>query len=111
MRGEFQALSLAAGKCGGGLAKPQIAETDLIQDAKLGDNLGDASEKRECFARGKLQNFVDVFAAITDIEHAGFETRAAALFADQFDIGEKLHFHRDRAIALTRLAAPAGDVE
>ncbi len=48
---------------------------------------------------------------IANFEDAAFEALAAALFANEFDIGKELHFDGDGAIALAGFAAPAGNVE
>ena len=111
MRGKFQALRFAARKRGGGLAEPEIAEADFIQDAQLGDDFGNTIEEGESLARRELQDFVNIFAAITNIEDAGFEARATAFFADKLDVGEKLHFDGDGAVALAGFAAAARNVE
>src|SRR5260221_6353929 len=54
---------------------------------------------------------MNTFTMIVNFEDGGFVTRAATLFADEFDVGEKLHFDGDGAVALTGFAAAAGDVE
>ena len=63
------------------------------------------------FAHGQLQNFVDVQTVVVDFENARLVARSFAFLADQFDIGEELHLHRDRAVALADFAAAAGNVE
>jgi hypothetical protein len=77
----------------------------LLREALL------AVEKRDGLIDGQLQHFVDVQAVVADFEDAGLEAGALALLADQLDIGQKLHLHRDGAIALAGFAAPAGNVE
>src|SRR5690349_22506439 len=111
VRGELQALRFAAGKGGGGLAEPQIAETDFVENAQFRNDLGHTHEKSQRLTHRQLQHFVNVFSAITNFKHAALEPRAAALFANQLDVGEKLHLYGDRAVALAGLAAPAGNVE
>ena len=54
---------------------------------------------------------MDVLAVIADSENLWLVARAFAILADQFHIGEKLHFHGDRAIAGAGIAASAGDIE
>ena len=54
---------------------------------------------------------MNILSAIAHFEDAAFEARAAAFFADQFDVGEKLHLDGDGAVALTGFAAAAGHVE
>ena len=63
------------------------------------------------FLDRQVQNFVNVLAPIAHFEDLGFVTRAFALLADQLDVGEKLHFHGDGAVALASLAAPTRDIE
>ncbi len=50
-------------------------------------------------------------AAIVDVEHLRLEPLAVALIARHEDVGEKLHLDAHLALALTRFAAAAGDVE
>src|SRR5690348_6613385 len=54
---------------------------------------------------------MNILAAIAHFEHFGLEAHAFALFADQFHIGEKLHFDHHGSVALAGFAASAGDVE
>src|SRR5208283_4827968 len=57
------------------------------------------------------QDFMNILTAITNFEHLSLVARALAFFANQLHIREKLHFHRNGAIALTRLAAASGDIK
>ena len=111
MGGEFDALGFAAGEGGGGLAEAKVAEADVGHGLKAGEEAGRFGEESEGFADGQLEDFVDVEALVADVEDGGFVAGAAAVFADEFDIGEELHFDGDGAIALTGFAAAAGDVE
>ena len=111
MRRQFHALRLATGKRGGGLAQPQIAEPDFFQHPQLLHHLGYAGEEVQRLFHRQVQHFVDILAAITHVEHLRLVARAFALFADQFDVGQKLHFDGDGAVALAGFAASAGDVE
>ena len=111
MRGEFQALRLAAGKRGAGLPEPQIAEADFFEHAQPRGDFRMRGEKCERLAHGQLQHFVNVFLSVAHFEHAALVARAAAFLADQFDVGQEPHFHRHGAIALARFAAAAGNVE
>ena len=54
---------------------------------------------------------MNVETFVADIENGALEARAFAIVADEFDIGQELHFDGDGAIALTGFAAAAGDVE
>src|SRR5260370_12475236 len=59
----------------------------------------------------EVQRLMDILAAIAHLQHLRFEAGAVALFANQFNIGEELHLHRDRAVALANLASATWDVE
>src|SRR5579862_5161706 len=63
------------------------------------------------FPHGEVQDLVNILAAIAYIENLRLVASSFALFADQFDVGEELHFHRDRAVALAGFAAASGNVE
>jgi len=54
---------------------------------------------------------MNILAAIADLENLGLVTRSFALFADQLDVGEKLHLDRNRPVTLASLAAAAWNVE
>src|SRR5882724_3876583 len=111
MSGKFEALGFAAGECGRGLAEAQVAETDFVQDAELRNNFGNVDEEGQRLANCQLQYFVNIFSVIADFEDTAFEARAAAFFADELNIGKKLHLDGDGAVALAGFAAAARDVE
>ena len=108
---QLEALRFAARKRGCRLAEAKITEADFVEHAQLGNDFGNTGEKSQGFARGHLENIVDILAAIANVENAGLEASAAAFLADELDVGEKLHFNGDGAIALAGLAAATGDVE
>jgi hypothetical protein len=58
-----------------------------------------------------LQYVVNVFAFVFNFQDGGFVTRAVAVLAGEFDVGEELHLDGDGAVALAGVAAAAGDVE
>ena len=111
MRGKLQALGFAAGERRRGLPEAQVAEANFIQDTEFGNNLGNIDEKRQRFAHRQLQDFVNIFPVIADFQNTAFEAGAAAFFADEFDVGEKLHLDRDGAVALASFAAASRHVE
>src|SRR5260370_34700324 len=108
---ELQTLCFSAGKRCRGLTETQIAEADFVQDAEFGNDLWHIDEKRQRFADRELQNFVNILAMIADFQNAALEARAAALFADELYVREKLHLHGDGAVSLAGFAAAAGNVE
>ena len=73
--------------------------------------MGTIDEKRQRFANGHAEYFMNILSVIADFEHAALEARAAALFADQLDVGKKLHFDGDGAVALAGFAAASRHVE
>ena len=111
MRGQLHALRFASGKRSGGLAQPQVAESDLFEHAKLLSNLGSLGEELQRFLHREVEDFVNILSPVPDIEHLGLVARPLAFLANQFDVGEKLHLNRDGAVALTGLAAAAWNVE
>ena len=68
-------------------------------------------KERDGLVDGQLQHFVHIQPVVADIEDAALEARAFAFVADQLDVGQKLHFDGDGAVALAGFAAAAGDVE
>src|SRR5690348_5648265 len=74
MGGELEPLGFAARQRGGGLTEAEITEANFVQNAQLRDNFRYAIEKGQRFARRKSQNFVNVFAPITNFEDAALET-------------------------------------
>ena len=111
MGGELDALGLAAGERGGGLAEAEVAEADLVEDGELFEQLGFAGEEAQGLLDGHVEHVVDVLALVLDLEDVGLVAGAVAVFAGQLDVGEELHFDGDGAVALAGVAAAAGDVE
>src|SRR5262249_43689817 len=109
--GKFHTLGLAARESGGRLTEAQVAESYFFEDVELFDKLGHVGKKFEAFAHGEVEHVVDVLALITHLKHLRLIARALALFADQFDVGEELHFDGDGAVALAGFASAARNVE
>ena len=70
-----------------------------------------AGEESESLFHRELQNIVDAFAFVLYFENALLEARAIAFLARQFNVGQKLHFNRNGAIAFAGVATAAGHVE
>ncbi len=111
MCGEFDALCFTARKGCGRLAQTQIAESDVVQHAQAIGDLRHFTKERDRLAHCHTEHFVNVLAAITNVENLLLETRAFALFANQFNVREKLHLNRNRAVSLTDLTTPARKIE
>src|SRR5262249_54075316 len=58
-----------------------------------------------------LQHLMNILSAIPDLQHFRLEAFPLALLANQFHVGQELHFDNHRAVALASLAATAWDVE
>ena len=111
MRGQFHALRFAAGECGRRLTQPQVAEPHFFQNPQLLGDLGHFGKELQRFFYRQIKNFVDVLAAVTNVQNLRFKPGALALLADQFHVRQKLHLDRDRAVALAGFAASPWNVE
>src|SRR5208337_620087 len=111
VRGQLHALRLASGERGRRLAKTQVAEADFIEHAQFFREPGNVGEELERFANGQVQDLVNVLALVTYFEHLRLVARALAFVADQFYVGQKLHFYGDRAVALAVVATSSGHIK
>lgn len=68
-------------------------------------------QKGHGFIYSEVEHVVDVEFVVPYFEYLCFETLAFALFADQVDVGQELHFYGDVAIAFAGLAAASFYVE
>ena len=108
--GELDALGLAAGEGGGGLAELNVAETDVAHGFELAANL---QYRVEEFQRlhGHFEHLIDVLALVAYLQRLAVVAVAPADLAGDVDIGQEVHFDLDDAVAGAHLAAPALDVE
>ncbi len=111
MRRQLHALRLASRESRGRLTQAQISEPDFFQHSQLLDDLGHAGKKLQRFLDGRVQNFMDIFPAIAHVQNLRLIAGAFALLTDQFHVRQKLHFNRDRTVALAHFAAAARHVE
>ena len=111
MRRQLHALRFAAGERGRRLSQPQVAEPHFFQHPQLLHDLRDLGEELQRLLHRQVEHFVNVLAAIANLQHLRLVARALALLANQFDVGQELHLDRDRAVALAGFAAAAGNVE
>src|SRR6185369_2692547 len=103
--GQFNALSFSAGERGGRLPQSKVAESYIIENAQPVGYSRQIREEGHRLSHGQLEHFVDVLVPVFDIQERTLEARALALFAYQFDIGQKLHLDCDRTVTLTGLTA------
>ena len=54
---------------------------------------------------------MNISSTISDVQDLLFKASAFALFANEFDVGEELHFNRHRAIALANFTSSTRQVE
>src|SRR5262249_19159058 len=111
VRGELQALRLAAGKRREWLADAQVVEPDVDQGLEPAAHLGNAGEGRERLRHGEIEHLADGAALPACLEDLGLEAGAVALGTGHVDVGEELHLDPLEALAGAGFAAPAGDVE
>ena len=72
---------------------------------------GHGLEEAQRFLDRHLQHFVDVLAAVADLERLAVVALALADVAGHVDVRQEVHLDLDDAVALARLAAPALHVE
>src|SRR5579863_1158657 len=111
MRRQLHPLRLASRESRSRLPQPQISQPDFIQHPQLLSELRYLGKKSQSFFHREAQYLMNILAAIANFQHSRLVARTLALFANQFYVGEKLHFHRDRAVALTSLAPASRHVE
>ena len=108
---EFDALRFTTGKRGSRLSQTQIPKSDVIEQSQAIRDFRHLPKKNDGLAHGHVEHLMNVLAAISNIKNLLLEARALALLANQFDVGEKLHLDRNRAITLANFTATAGHVE
>src|SRR5439155_441360 len=81
------------------------------QHSQFIGNLWRVREMVHCFANRHIDRFVNILPAIPYFEHLGLETFPFALFANQFDIRQKLHFNHHSPVTLAGLATSTWNVE
>src|SRR5271157_791989 len=109
--GQLDALRFAAGKRGGGLAELHVAKAHLDHGGKLLLNLRNVFEKLQRIAGRQIQHIVDAVSLVANGKRFRIVAAAAAYFASDIHIGEKIHFDAAQAFALAGFTAPALHVE
>ena len=93
------------------LAKPEVAEADVLQRAQLVRDRREVLEQRQRLIDGEIEHVGDRLAAVPDLERLAVVAAALALLARHIDVRQEVHLDRDDAVALAALAAAALDVE
>ena len=112
VRGELQALRLAAGERRHRLAQAQVFQPDGAQRLEsIAFTSLAVFEKLQGIADGEIEHLANILAAVGDFEDFFAETAAVTFRAGSIHIGEKLHLDFFVAFAAAGLAAAALDVE
>src|SRR5207248_9505753 len=89
----------------------QVAQPNFIEHSQLVRHLGSIREMVHCLSHRHIENFVNIFTPIPDLEHFRLKSLALALLANQFHVRKKLHFDNYRPTALAGFAAPSRNIE
>src|SRR5690606_39050389 len=111
LRCQLDPLCLTAGEGRGRLPELDVAEPDVVDGLQAAGDPRLVLEELEVCLDRHLQDLRDVVALPQDLEGLPVVALSAAFLARDVDVGEEVHLDLDRAVALARLAPPAGDVE
>ena len=111
LRGEFDTLSFAARKLSRGLAQLDVAQAYLLQSVQISVNLRHVLKEFQSFMDGHVQNFVDVFIFIFDLQSLAVVAPAVADLAGHVNVRQEVHLDLDDAVSRAGLAAAALDVK
>jgi len=108
---ELDPLGLASRQGSRRLSQAQVTEADIPNHLELSDERRLGRKEGDRLLHGHVEDVVDILPSGGDLEDLLLETRPLAFFADQFDVGEKLHLDRDCSGTLADFAAPTWEVE
>ncbi len=108
---QLDALGLAAGERGRGLAQLDVVEADVVQGLHHGRDLGHVGEVLERLLNVHVQHIADTLALEPDVQGLAVEPLALADRAGDPDVGQKIHLQAVGTITLAGLAAAAGNIE
>ncbi len=111
LAGQLDALGLAAGEGGRGLAELHVIEAHVVQRLQLVRDRRDVLEVPQRLLNVHLQHFGDRLALVADLQGLAAEAMSLADRAGDPDVGQEVHLQLVRAVPLAGLAPPAGDVE
>ena len=111
MARQFQALGLTTGEGVDRLTQAQIAQTNIGQRLQSGHNFGLINKKIQGLADGKIENIVDVFSLIGDLQYGFCKTAPLTIRAGNEHIRQKLHFNLFETIAFAGFTPSAVDVK
>ena len=93
------------------MAETKVSEADVIEHLHSLHQPGSAHKKLKGLLHRQPQHFMNIKAVVLDLQHRGLEASALAIFTNQFHVGEELHLHSNRSVALTSLATSARYIE
>ena len=108
---ELEALGLAAGEGGDGLAEAQVVEADGDQRLQGPGDFGVAGEEGEGLGDGQVQHVGNRPRFQPHLEHLGPVPPAIAVGAAQVDVGQELHLHVLETVPAAGRATPVTGVE
>ena len=108
---QLDALRLAAGKRGGGLAQMDVSQAHVHQRLQLHANLRNVFQQRQRLFRRHVEQVGNGNALVFHRQRLGVIAPAAAHFAGHENVGEEIHLDAPQPLALARFAAPAFHVE
>ena len=111
LRGDLEALGLAARERGGGLAEAEVAEAHVLEHLEPARQPRRGGEERDGLVDRHLEHLADVAPLVGDLPDVRAVAAPLALAARHVDVLEEVHLELLEAVALAGLAAPAGDVE
>ena len=111
LRGQLDALGLAAGEGGAGLAQLHIAQPHIPQGGQLVTDSGHGGEELPRLVHGHIQHVGDVFALVADLQRLAVIALAAADLAGNVHIRQEVHLDLQHTVAAAGLAAAALGVE
>ena len=108
---QLDALRLAPRERRRRLPELHVPEAHFGEGAQLGGDPVDRLEDLQRLVHGHRQRLGDGAPGVLHLQRLAVVAQPAALLAGDVDVGQEVHLHAQRAIALAGLAASALDVE
>ncbi|OPZ82264.1 MAG: hypothetical protein BWY77_00252 [bacterium ADurb.Bin431] len=109
--GELDALGLAAGEGGSGLAEADVTQADILQGLELAPDRREIIEKLEGVIHRHVEDAGDRLPLVFDLEGLAVVALALADLAGDVYIRQKMHLDLQDTVALAGLTAAALDVK
>src|SRR6202171_2402940 len=108
---QLDALGLATGQGGGGLAQADVAEAHVGQGLQLARDPRLVLEQLQGLVDGHVEDLGDVVALEAHLQRLAVVALALAHLAGDIYVGQEVHLDLDHPVTLAGLAAAALDVE